>query len=206
MKFRRVAYVAVSLLLGILIMVVSVARAGLEIMAAEENGESLRNDPIRFVLVKENGEKNEFFYKLPDPGMLSTNPFYGFKKIRDYLWIKFSGNGVKKAKVELLMADKRMAEAKMLLEDNKTDSGLKTSQEALDTLKSAEGSISEIIKETEESKQISSQIFKAGFAYMTILENSKNSFEMDVEKYNQLFKELDEWNQEQKTRGEEVGE
>jgi len=206
MKFRRVAYVAISLLLGVMILVVSMARAGLEIMAAEENGESLRNDPIKFVLIGEDGEKNEYLYKLPEPGLLPTNPFYGFKKIRDILWIKFSGDGAKRAKVELLVADKRMSEAKMLLEDNKGDSGLKTSQEALDTLKSAEGSISGVSKETEESKQISSQIFRAGFAYMTILKDSENSFEMDVEKYNQLIKELDEWNQEQKTREEESSE
>lgn len=203
MRMSRVAYVTVSLFLGLLILVVSVARAGLEIMAAEDNDHTLRNDPIKFEIINENGEKNEFLYKLPEPGLLPTNPFYGFKKVRDFLWIKFSAGNIKKAKVQLLVADKRMSEAKSLLTDNKGKVGLDASQEAFDTLKLAERSISEVEDETDETKEIHSQIFKAGFAYMAILKESGESFELDAEKYNQLFKNLDEWNQEQKNKEEE---
>lgn len=203
MKLNRVAYVVVSLFLGIVILVISVARAGLEIMAIEGSDEGLRNDPIKFEIIDDIGNKQEHFYKLPEPGLLPTNPFYGFKKIRDFLWIKFSAGGIKKAKVQLLIADKRMAEAKEILEDNRGKTGLDASQEAFNTLKLAERSISEINEETDESKQISSQIFKAGFAYRAILKDSENSFEIDIDKYNQLIKELDEWNQEQKNQGKE---
>ena len=197
------AYIAVSLLLGVVILVVSVARAGLEIMAVEGSDEVVRNDLIKFEIFNEKGEKEEFSYKLPESGMLPTNPFYGFKKIRDFLWIKFSVGTIKKANVELLVADKRMSEAKVLLEDNKGKSGLDASQEALNTLKLAERSISEIKEVTDESKQVRSQIFKAGFAYMTILKASGESFELDAERYNQLIKDLDEWNQAQKSKKEE---
>ena len=198
MKFSRLVYAMASMSLAVLILVVSVARAGLEIMAIEGNDRNLRNDPIKFEIVNKDGEKEELSYELPEPGMLPTNPFYGFKKIRDFLWIKFSGGGYKKANVQLLVADKRMAEAKVLLEDNKSKSGLEASQEALDTLKLAKNSITEVSKETEDSKQVQSQIFKAGFAYMKILKSMENSFEIDADKYNQLINDLDEWNQEQK--------
>jgi len=203
MRISKVVYIALYLFFGMVILVVSVARAGLEIMAVEDNDHALRNDPIRFEIVNSDGEKEEFSYKLPEPGMLPTNPFYGFKKIRDYLWIKFSSGNIKKAKVQLLVADKRMSEAKNLLADNKGKVGLDASQEAFDTLKLAERSISEVEEKTDETKEIHSQIFKAGFAYMAILKESGESFELDAEKYNQLFKNLDEWNQEQKNKEEE---
>jgi hypothetical protein len=203
MKFGRMAYITVSVFLGMMILVISIARAGLEIMAAEGTGEGLRNDPIKFDIVNDLGDKEEFSYKLPEPGMLPNNPFYGFKKIRDFLWMKFSVGNIKRAGVELLVADKKMAEAKKLFGDNKGEAGLGASQEALDTLKLAERSISGVNEETAESKQIRSQVYKAGFAYRAILKTAENSFEMDVEKYNQLIKELDDWNQEQKSQGAE---
>ncbi|MFA5828349.1 MAG: DUF5667 domain-containing protein [Candidatus Shapirobacteria bacterium] len=203
MKLSRMAYMVVSLLLGVVILVVSMARAGLEIMAVEGNEETLRNDPIKFVIVNDEFEKEEYFYKLPEAGMLPTNPFYGFKKVRDFLWVKFSSGSIKKAKVQLLVADKRMAEAKILLEDNRSKVGLEASQEAFDALKLAEISISGVQEETDDSRQMQSRIFKAGFAYMQILKTSENSFELDTSKYNQLIKELDEWNQKQKSQEKE---
>lgn len=73
---------------------------------------------------------------------------------------------------------------------------LKTFQEAMDKLKYSK----EILKSYKDNKieieQLKEQIFRAGFAYKQILDNSKQSFEKtENEKYKKMVKEIDSWNQ-----------
>ncbi|MCJ7827830.1 DUF5667 domain-containing protein [Patescibacteria group bacterium] len=56
---------------------------------------------------------------LPYPGMLPDSPFYWAKMVRDWVRVIFTHQPEKKADLFLLYADKRMAAALALVEDNK---------------------------------------------------------------------------------------
>ena len=60
-------------------------------------------------------------YDLPYPGILPDNPLYFLKALRDNLLAFFITDPVKKAEYDLLMADKRLASAKSLQDEGKTD-------------------------------------------------------------------------------------
>lgn len=72
-------------------------------------------------------------YMLPYPGILPDNPLYKIKVLRDKIWIAITQDPVKKARLYLLFADKKIAMAKALAQKNKftlaRDSALKGENE-----------------------------------------------------------------------------
>ena len=189
-------YFVLALTLGLLILFVSVSLASYELMAVENGESKLRIDPINFSVSQDDGTVVEMSYKLPEVNTLPNNPFYGFKKLRDQLWLVFSGSGVKKARTSFLLADKKMAEARMLIAEGEIRIALEASQEALEKLKYTDellstGNQSKI----DEARQIREEVYMAGLAYVEVLKGVESSFEGGGEKYNNIKQELNEFNQ-----------
>jgi hypothetical protein len=57
-------------------------------------------------------------YMLPYPGILPDNPLYKIKLLRDKIWIAITKDPVKKSRLYLLFADKKIAAAKALAQKN----------------------------------------------------------------------------------------
>lgn len=166
-KKRNFWATIVALIFAFFILFVSIARAGLEIASSRDLNREVRKMEIE---VEVKGER--FVYKFPQARTLPDDPMYFFKRVRDFLWLNFAGNAVSKSDVALFIADKKMAEAQVLLSKNKVELALTTSREALNKLKYAR------------SIHYTDQIYRAGWAYEKILYN-----------YKQKIQELDEWNQ-----------
>jgi len=61
-------------------------------------------------------------YRLPYPGQITPdNVLWPIKALRDKLWLSLTINPSKKADLELLIADKRLADAKLLFEEQNAD-------------------------------------------------------------------------------------
>lgn len=196
---KKVAHwvlIILAMIVGGIILSISLVRTSLNTVLKEENENELRTEPIEFLMPDSNGLKEKISYKLPSANILPDNIFYTFKKIREDLWIKFTKTSIDKSKISLLIADKRMSESIILIKYSKMKQALKTFQEAMDKLKYSK----EILKSYKDNKieieQLKEQIFRAGFAYKQILDNSKQSFEKtENEKYKKMVKEIDSWNQ-----------
>lgn len=188
-----------ALCFGGLILFVSIARAGLEIMAQGNNTDKVRVNLVNFVITNDDGSTEPVSYKLPEINMLPTSSFYGFKYIRDWLWINLSRTPLEKSKVLLLVADKKIAESSALFIDNLPNQAMDAATEALVKLKYAQRETNNIKKNTDEVKQLNLQIVRAGLAYKEILQGVRNTFEVDINMYNNLISDLDAWNESQKT-------
>ncbi len=183
-------------LLGLMIVLVSIARAGLEILAKDETNTVISNDTINYLVTFDDGETMSGTYKLPVTGMLPDDTFYGIRQLRDWLWLNFSG-GKNKLKIALLLADKNIAEAKALLTQEKYNRAIETGNQAVDKLEYANDLVNGFKVPDDQVKQLHRQILSAGFAYKMIFANPGNAFGIDEEKYTKLINRIDDWNKEQ---------
>jgi len=183
-------------LIGLVILFVSVARAGLSLMAQDGDMDSLRNEEVKFLVTFDDGETASGTYKLPQAGMLPNNVFYGFKKVRDYIWMSLSG-GEDKVKLAVLMADKKIAEFQKLTEKGERGLAVESGNEAVDKLEYANGLVMGAKNVDAQSKQIRKQILWAGLAYGEIFHRNEKEFQIDSEKYTKLLTRIDGWNKQQ---------
>lgn len=184
------------LLVGLLILLVSMARAGLEIWANDNNESVVSNNSISFTAKFESGDTAPGIYKIPESGMLSDNMFYGIKKVRDFLWINFSG-GINKIKMAILQADKSVAEANKLIAKEKFDKVIESGNEAMDKLEYASKLLDEAKPINDQTKQLHYQIFWAGYAYKEVFGQIKDIFGVDPQKYTNLLNRINDWNKAQ---------
>jgi len=196
-------YLILSLVFGLVILFVSMTRASFELMAKEDGEAKLRVSPVVFVMREEDGAMQEYSYKLPEVKTLPNNPFYGFKKLRDYLWLSFSQGDVKKAKTAFLLADKKMAEARELIIEGEIRIALEASQEGLEKLKYADTLLSRSMEKGDEVRQMREEIYLAGMAYGEIVKEVENGFDKGGEKYNKVKEDINEFNQKIKKEREE---
>lgn len=183
-------------MLGLVIVLISIARAGLEILAQEETNTNIRNDSVNYSVSFEDGEIASGNYKLPGTGMLPDNAFYGIRQLRDWLWLTLS-SGKNKVKIALLLADKNMAEAKALMVEEKYEKAIETGNEAMNKLEYADKLVSGFKVPDNQIKQTHQQIFWAGFAYKEVFANPGNAFGIDEEKYTKLINRINDWNEKQ---------
>lgn len=183
-------------LIGLVILFVSVARAGLNLMAQDGEMDSLRNEEVKFLVTFEDGETASGTYKLPQAGMLPNNVFYGFKKVRDYIWMLLSG-GEGKIKLSVLMADKKIAEFQKLTKKGEQGLAIESGNEAMDKLEYANGLVMGAKNADAQSKQMRKQILWAGLAYGEIFHRNEKEFQIDSEKYTKLLTRIDGWNKQQ---------
>lgn len=193
-----VNFIFKSVVVGIslLVLAVSVARAGWEIWAKNNNQETQANNLIQFTAVFSDGETAPETYKLPEIGLLPDQMFYGLKKIRDYLWLSFS-KGDAKIKMALLLGDKSMAESMKMMEAGKYDKSLEAGNEAMDKLEYAGKLINKTTTTGKQTQQLHRQIFWAGYAYKEVVEKMQDAFGLDTEKFLKLVTRINEWNKEQ---------
>ena len=187
-------------LLGLGILTVSLARAGAEIMTKNGSLEEMGKKEIKVVI----GDKL-VVYKLPETGMLPSNPLYIIKRVRDHLWLVFSG-GLYKSKITLLLADKKAAEFGKLTGLGSTSLALESGNEAIDKLEYAYISSKNLNLSKVMRNQLLDQIYVAGYAYQQVFVLAKGGFTNNLESYNQLINRINEWNkkQERSTPGSSV--
>jgi hypothetical protein len=170
---------------------VSFLRASLEKVIEDENQDNLRKIPISFEIQDNLGKLEKICYKLPETGILPDNPLYLLKNLRDELWVRFSTNNIDKAKIVLLIADKKMEEAITLDRvQGKSDLVIKTSQEAVKKLKLASDLVSKMNDKDIETQKIEQSIGMATLVYKKIIDN----FEIDNKNQENLFKIIDTCN------------
>ncbi len=201
MNFKK-GYSLSALVIGLAVLFVSVSRAGVEILAQENNDIRVRIEPIELTIYHKDGTTEPVVYRVPEVNTLSNNPFYGFKKLRDYLWLMFSQGNLNKAKVSLLLADKKISEAIELIKNNNTKLALEAGSEALDKLKYADTQLNQVDDSELEKKDVFNMMYHAGYAYKEVMVSMENEFEIDKEKLNQIIEELDQFNEQKKQEKE----
>ena len=193
--FWRLGVVTIALA----ILFLSVTRAGLELIAQEGGTDLLKKQEINFLVTTRDGETVPSTYKFPEAGMLPDNVMYGFKRVRDYFWVVFSG-GINKAKLSVLMADKKVVEYSELVEKDKNDLAIESGNEAIDKLEYADGLVTKMTQADDQIKQIRQQLFLAGFAYKESFIKYETKFSFEGDKYSKLINRIDERNKDQEAK------
>lgn len=189
-NMKKLLIVISAMLLSVGVLLISMSRASLEIMAKDEREGKLRVDPVIV--------KDQVVYMLPQTNMLPDNPLYAIKEMRGWLWQKFSENGnEKEIKIVLVLADKKIAEAKKLTNKGKYDLALETSIEALNKLKYAKDLAVEIPKQSPGQKQLRTQIKEAAMAYEEIIRQIGQCEGIDDQKYSLLQQDINEFKEKQ---------
>lgn len=186
---------------GILILFVSISRASLSILAQESISDKIAVNIVEFEIVQADGAVVSASHRLPEVNMLPNETFYGFRKIRDWMWLFFSRGELNKSKISMLLADKKIAEVIVMADkENNVENGkliIEASQEALDRLKYTDNLISQSSQNEDEWRQLHKQCYTAGLAYRAVLgklENNMGEFTPDL---NTILNEIDEWNKKQ---------
>lgn len=175
------------LLFGLMILFISTTRASLDFLESENRDDEIRNNPFVFQTVNRNGGVEQQIYKFTSPGMLPDNLMYGIKRMRDVTWLTLS-NGLNKARVALLLGDKRMIEADGLLKKNKEKLAIKTANAAIDKLQYAD------YLNNNRDKHLQKQIALAGFAYREMLGRRDKIEDVNSQDWAKLIQRIDDWN------------
>jgi hypothetical protein len=161
----KISMVVISLV----ILYVSFARAGLEKVSQDEKYDQLRKISIAY-------HQGSECYKLPESRTLPDNPFYFLKKIRDDLWIQFTNNPIDRVRIGLLVSDKKITEAIMLYRLEKKETGWKNNlaEAGVKNLKLRE-EIAKLNGEDIEVQKLITKVDRANSFYQDIIEQlSKN--------------------------------
>jgi len=205
MFFKFAAPRLLFILLGIFVLFLSLTQANLETVAIDNQTGDLKKDPVSITIVYRDGRIEETSYKFPEVNTLPTHPFYGFKKVRDWLWLTLTSGSFNKAKLILLFADKKIAESRLLFADNQSKAALEAAGEGVDQLQKAKTTLDSVVATSQNRNQLldlKNEIFKAGFAYRQVLESKGSTFDIDTQVYQEIIKTLDDWNEAQKTEKE----
>jgi len=74
-------------------------------------------------------------YKLPQSQVSRSSAYYWIKETRDWIWLKFSFDEEKIIRITLILADKKVSEARNLMEKEKYALVLESYQKAIEKLK-----------------------------------------------------------------------
>jgi len=162
------------LVLAFLVLYISIARGSLDLMIKDEKENELRKIPIKSEFVNNNGTIVKIDYKFPETRTLPSSPFYGLKKIRDYLWISFTKNPLDKCRVLMLIADKKMSEVILMNQQNvEKQLIVGTTIEAINQLKLAGDGLKKDKLNEVEKEIIQTQINQAKYVYKEIIKTLK---------------------------------
>jgi hypothetical protein len=171
------------------ILLISMSRASLEVMKRDENEGRLRVNPV-FI-------GNKMIYKLPQTNILPDNVFYPFKEVRDWLWLKFSVGKEREAKTMLVLADKRISEAKSLAEKGNYEKAFEAGMKAVDKLKYSNELVLEMKNQNIVQKEMLLQIKDASLAYSEIIKEMGQSGGVNNQKYLLLQQNIDDFKEKQ---------
>ncbi len=188
------------LLLAVLILFISLVRATLSQVRGSLTPTSYKNTLLTLNIAQINAsdapsDEQVVNYNLPSPGILPTNPFYGFKRIRDYFWILFTRESIARGKLELMMADKKLSEANALIPDGKVRHGYESLDDSLRYLDESYTSVKSAVDKPEERNQLLLQIRNAGIAYEQIINNMGSSVtNPEEDKKDIMLEKIRTWN------------
>ncbi len=171
------------------ILLISISRASLEIMSKEEKEGRLRTEPVIIDGVE--------IYKLPQSQILPSNGYYWLKETRDWLWQKFSFNEEKIIQITLILADKKVSEARMLMEKEKYDLVLISYYKAIEKLEEVEKLINKIENKKILKSETKNQIKRMALVYRKIIEEMGKNDKIDEQKYLLLLQEINEFEKKQ---------
>ncbi len=187
---KKILLVILVSLGGAGILLISMSRATLEVMMRDDRDGRLRVEPVIIA--------DKTIYKLPQTNLLPNNIFYKVKEVRDWLWLKFSSGTEEKVRIELILADKRIAEARALVKLKDYRRAFEAGMEAINKLKYARGLLD---KEKQvqpiAQKQLDVQITNTAVAYSEIIKEIGSQIGSNQQKYNLLQKEIDDFKETQ---------
>ena len=196
-KMKTMAMV-IGLMLAMIILFVSLARASLTITIRKEKENILGKVPVRLLIKDENGGVELSFYYLPEVRTLPISPFYKIKKLRDYLWISFCRQKNEKVKMALLLADKKIAEAQILFINGYPEMAMSAAKDGVRGLEHA-GWLWDGLEKNGQMV-LGEKIYKAGLAYEKVLVRAEGTVDVDQEEYRQVIRQLKAWNEKQKKK------
>ncbi|HEX7542611.1 MAG TPA: DUF5667 domain-containing protein [Patescibacteria group bacterium] len=171
------------------ILLISISRASLEMMTKEEREGKLRTEPV----IIDNVE----IYKLPQSTVLPDNKYYWLKEVRDWTWQKFSFGEENKIQIWLILADKKVSEARVLMGRGKYDLAFKSYQKAIDQLKYANSLVYKIENKDIVKNQMINQIRKITEVYKKMIEEIGKNDKIDEQKYLLLLQKINEFEEKQ---------
>lgn len=116
-------------------------------------------------------EKSEYY--LPYPGILPDSPLFKLKAVRDRIRVLVSFDKLKRAEVELLLADKRINAAQALFDGGKEDLAVSTATKAEKYLwQSAEDTMT-LARSGKDVKSMLLILSKAGVKHLEMLESMR---------------------------------
>ena len=166
------------------ILLVSISRASLEIMNKEEREGKLRTEPVIISDIE--------IYKLPQSWVLLDNKYYWLKEIRNWTWQKFSFRDENKIQLFLILADKKIYEARALSQKGGKDLAIKSIEKAINKLKYANKLVNKIENKEIIKKQFAKQIEKMTDVYKKIIEEMGKNDKIDEQKYMLLLRKINE--------------
>ncbi len=136
-------------------------------------------------------------YNLPDAGILPNNPFYGFKALRDWIWLRLTFDPSSKAKLLQHNADKKMAEAVAFIADSKTKDAYQAIAESFSFLEDTRQAIGNIDKkQADRAKQQELQLIRSGQAYEKIITGFQTSVtNSEYDRRSEWLDRLKKWNE-----------
>lgn len=197
-KKMKAGAAVVGLVLAAIILFVSFARASLITTIRREKENKLGKIPVRLLTKNDNGGVELCFYYLPEVRTLPVSPFYKIKKIRDYFWISFCREKNEKAKMALLLADKKIAESQILFINGYPEMAMVTAKDGVEKLIYA-GWLWDGL-EKKGRVVLGEKIYMAGLAYEKVLARAKGAADVDQKEYEQVIKQLNDWNEKQKKK------
>src|SRR3990167_5583964 len=117
LMFRRGVFVVLVLMFSFMILFVSVAKSATVKYQFSQNSKA-----TTLLSFRENIPEVDYFLAYPGK-ILPDNPLWTLKVIRDRLWLFLTLNPDQKSKLQLLLADKRLASSKVLFEKGKPELG-----------------------------------------------------------------------------------
>jgi hypothetical protein len=176
-KIGWVVLTALAMILALVILFVSMARASLPDVFKRLSSHEYHNVllTLRPVYADQLEDTGVLSYHLPEVGILPGNPFYVFRVMRDFIWLRLTTDPVAKTKLLGHMADKKMAEAVALMGDSKFKLTYESVSEAANYLEEMRLSLNNIKGQKDMVKDLGLQMLKSGRAYAMIISNFPNS-------------------------------
>lgn len=190
MKLSGIFYAIAALMMGGIVLFVSLTKASLHIWANEGIENRINKIPVDIKITTESGEQIECNYKLPEVNIMPNNLCYGVKTVRDEMWILMTQDKIKKSRIVLLLADKKMSEFNTMIESKHKEKAYESAQEAINKLDEGYQIVNEIDNQnSEEIRIIKEKYMEAGRVYEQILNKKTNSEIKDI------ISKIDTWNE-----------
>ncbi|MDD3998695.1 MAG: DUF5667 domain-containing protein [Candidatus Shapirobacteria bacterium] len=164
------------------ILLISISRASLEIMSKEEREGRLRTEPVIIDDVE--------IYKLPQSQTLPKSGYYWLKETRDWLWQKFSFDDEKIIQITLILADKKVSEARNLMEKEKYSLALENYAKAIEKLEDAGKLVNNMEKKDIFKSETNNQIKRMTQVYKKMIEEMGKNDKIDEQKYLLLLEKV----------------